>query len=61
MKKYLAIILWVAAAAMFIAEPLNPGSGWVVGGIGFTAVGCIVAGYSKYRTGKWFTNESGGH
>jgi len=59
--KYLAIILWVAAAAMFAAERFNPGSGWKVGGYGFAAVGCVVAGYSKYRTGKWFTNESGGH
>lgn len=59
--KYLAILFFAAAIAFGIGAHFSPGSGYGVGAVAAAGLGIIVVSISKVRTGKWFTDEAGGH
>lgn len=59
--KYLAILFFAAAAAFGIGALASPGSGYGFAAGAAGVMGGLTVGVSKARTGKWFTDESGGH
>jgi hypothetical protein len=61
MIKYLALLFFCAAIGFMIGAHASPGSGYEVGAIAAAVLGIIIMVISKVRTGKWFTDEAGGH
>jgi hypothetical protein len=61
MVKYLALLFFAAAVAFGIGAHFSPNSGYGVGAIAAACMGVIVMIISKVNTGKWFTDEAGGH
>jgi hypothetical protein len=61
--KYFALVFLLAALVLVFTWALpasgGDGSGWVVGILVLIAV--LIMGISRRNTGKFFTNESGGH
>jgi len=59
--KYLAILFFAAAVGFGVGAVLSPGSGYGVGAVAAGTMGLLTIGISKKNTGKWFTDEAGGH